>query len=49
MLRKTREAVAKRTGGAIKPKQSATAERPGSWHLARTETERRLSEFEFKL
>ena len=50
MLRKTREAVAKRTGGAVKPKQQpATAERPGSWHLARTETERRLSEFEFRL
>ena len=50
MLRKTREAAAKRTGGAVKPKQQpATAERPGSWHLARTETERRLSEFEFRL
>ena len=50
MLRKTREAVAKRTGGATRPKQQpATAERPGSWHLARTETERRLSEFEFRL
>src|SRR6201996_8570833 len=50
MLRKTREAVAKRTGGSVKPKQQpATAERPGSWHLARTETERRLSEFEFRL
>jgi predicted MarR family transcription regulator len=50
MLRKTQKAVAKRTGGAVKPKQQpATAERPGSWHLARTETERRLSEFEFRL
>src|SRR5271168_5450794 len=50
MLRKTREAAAKRTGGAVKPKQQpATAERPGSWHLARTETERQLSEFEFRL
>ena len=29
--------------------QPAAAERPGSWHLARTETERRLSEFEFGL
>src|ERR1700761_5473834 len=50
MLRKTREAVAKRTGGSVKPKQQpATAERPGSWHLARTETQRQLSEFEFRL
>ena len=29
--------------------QPAAAERPGSWHLARTETERRLSDFEFGL
>jgi predicted MarR family transcription regulator len=27
----------------------AVAERPGSWHLARTETERQLSDFEFGL
>ncbi len=27
----------------------ATPERPGSWHLARTETERQLSDFEFGL
>jgi predicted MarR family transcription regulator len=47
-LRKTQKAAAKRTGEAAKPK-SATVERPGSWHLARTETERRLSEFEFRL
>jgi predicted MarR family transcription regulator len=40
----------KRAGDAAKPKrQSAVAERPGSWHLARTETERRLSDFEFRL
>src|SRR6202042_2930864 len=38
------------TGEAVKPKQQpGTNERPGSWHLARTETERRLSEFEFRL
>ena len=50
MLRKTQKAAAKRTGAAVKPKQRpATIERPGSWHLARTETERRLSEFEFRL
>jgi predicted MarR family transcription regulator len=29
--------------------QPAAAERPGSWHLARTETERLLSDFEFGL
>jgi predicted MarR family transcription regulator len=48
MLRKTQNAVAKRTAGAIKSKPGIT-ERPGSWHLARTETERQLSEFEFRL
>jgi predicted MarR family transcription regulator len=48
MLRKTRDAAAKRTGEAARPKPAAP-ERPGSWHLARTETERRLSEFEFRL
>jgi predicted MarR family transcription regulator len=30
-------------------KQPAVTERPGSWHLARTETERRLTDFEFGL
>jgi predicted MarR family transcription regulator len=40
----------KKTGGAAKPKgQPLVVERPGSWHLARTETERRLSDFEFGL
>ena len=29
--------------------QPAAADRPGTWHLARTETERRLSDFEFGL
>src|SRR6202161_320567 len=48
MLRKTRDAAAKRTGETAKAKP-ATIERPGSWHLARTATERRLSEFEFRL
>jgi predicted MarR family transcription regulator len=48
-LRKTRDAAAKRTGAAVRPKQQPATERPGSWHLARTETERRLSEFEFRL
>jgi predicted MarR family transcription regulator len=40
----------KKTGDAASAKKQSTAsERPGSWHLARTETERRLSEFEFGL
>ena len=30
-------------------KSQPAAERPGSWHLARTETERHLSDFEFGL
>src|SRR3984893_13777049 len=47
VLRKTTNAALKRPGGTAKPKgQPAAVERPGSWHLARTETERRLSDFE---
>jgi len=44
-----------KTGHTSKPKTPkpkippAVAEQPGSWHLARTETERRLSDFEFGL
>jgi len=49
-LKKTPNTALKKNGGAAKPKtQPAVAERPGSWHLARTETERRLSDFEFGL
>lgn len=48
MLRKTQKAAAKRTNEAAKPRPT-NSERPGSWHLARTETERQLSEFEFRL
>jgi predicted MarR family transcription regulator len=49
-LRKTSNAALKKTGRTAKPKsQPAAVERPGSWHLARTETERRLSDFEFGL
>jgi predicted MarR family transcription regulator len=34
----------------MKPKQQpAAAERPGDWHLSRTETERQLTDFEFRL
>jgi predicted MarR family transcription regulator len=46
VLKKTRTALKK----SVKPKKPpAIAERPGAWHLARTETERRLSDFEFRL
>lgn len=49
-MRKTSNAALKKTGGTAKAKsQPAAVERPGSWHLARTETERRLSDFEFGL
>src|SRR6266852_4213715 len=50
VLKKTSNAALKKNGRTAKPKkQPAVAERPGSWHLARTETERRLSDFEFGL
>jgi predicted MarR family transcription regulator len=39
----------KKAAGTKLKKQPAVAERPGSWHLARTETERRLTDFEFGL
>jgi predicted MarR family transcription regulator len=49
-LKKTAKSAARKTGSATRPKKpSAAVERPGAWHLARTETERRLSDFEFRL
>jgi predicted MarR family transcription regulator len=49
-LKRTQKTSVRKTGDAAAPKkQPALAERPGSWHLARTETERRLSDFEFGL
>jgi predicted MarR family transcription regulator len=49
-LNKTQKAALKRTGDPARAKdQPAVTERPGSWHLARTETERQLSDFEFRL
>lgn len=49
-MRKTQNAVARRTGATARAKlHSSPIERGGSWHLARTEAERRLSEFEFRL
>jgi predicted MarR family transcription regulator len=50
VLKNSRRTALRRTGDAAKPnKQPAPAERPGAWHLARTETEQRLSDFEFRL
>jgi predicted MarR family transcription regulator len=47
---KTTAKPAPRKTGIAKPKnQPVAVEQPGSWHLARTETERRLSDFEFGL
>jgi predicted MarR family transcription regulator len=49
-LKRTTTTAAKKTGNGAAPKKPPAAiERPGSWHLARTETERRLSDFEFGL
>jgi predicted MarR family transcription regulator len=49
-LKKTQKAALKRTGDpARRNNQPVVSERPGTWHLARTETERRLSDFEFRL
>lgn len=49
-MRKTQNAAAKRRSETARPKrQPSPLERAGTWHLARTETERRLSEFEFRL
>jgi predicted MarR family transcription regulator len=49
-LKRTAKAAPKSTGNGARPKPlPATVEQPGTWHLARTETERRLSEFEFGL
>ncbi|WP_213773688.1 winged helix DNA-binding protein [Bradyrhizobium sp. dw_78] len=49
-MKKTQKTALKKTGNAAKPQNhAAVTERPGSWHLARTETERRLSDFEFRL
>ena len=49
-MRKTQKTAARRKANAAKPKQQAIpAELPGAWHLARTETQKRLSDFEFRL
>jgi predicted MarR family transcription regulator len=49
-LKRTANTAPKKPRDTAKPtKQPEVAERPGTWHLARTETERRLSDFEFGL
>ncbi len=48
-MKRTKTAVKKIADTARPKKQPAVTERPGSWHLARTETERRLTDFEFGL
>lgn len=50
-VRKTGDTTPKNQPNRNQPNKSqpAAAERPGSWHLARTETERLLSDFEFGL
>jgi predicted MarR family transcription regulator len=50
VLKKTQRTALKKPGDAAKPKeQPDDAERTGSWHLARSETERQLCDFEFGL
>ena len=49
-MKRTAKTAPRKSGSIAKPKtEPAAVEQPGSWHLARTETERRLSEFEFGL
>jgi predicted MarR family transcription regulator len=54
-LKRTRTTAVKQTPARKTPdagrpgRAPAVSERPGSWHLARTETEARLSDFEFGL
>ena len=49
-MKTTRRTALKKTSAPAKQlEQPAAAEQPGNWHLARTETEHRLSNFEFGL
>ena len=49
-MKKTQKTALQKTGGVTKSKkQPDIAEQPGSWHLARSETERQLCDFEFGL
>jgi predicted MarR family transcription regulator len=50
VLKKTQKTAVRKTGDVAKPKdQLVVSEQPGSWHLARSETERQLCDFEFGL
>jgi predicted MarR family transcription regulator len=50
VLKKTQKTAVRKTGDVAKPKdQPVVSEQPGSWHLARSETERQLCDFEFGL
>jgi predicted MarR family transcription regulator len=50
VLKKTQKTASRKTGDVAKPKdQLVVSEQPGSWHLARSETERQLCDFEFGL
>lgn len=49
-MKRTAKSAPRKSGSIARPKtEPAAVEQPGSWHLARTQTERRLSEFEFGL
>lgn len=49
-MKRTAKSAPRKSGSIARPKtEPAAVEQPGSWHLARTETERRLSELEFGL
>jgi predicted MarR family transcription regulator len=49
VLKQTRTTALKKTPIRKAPVKPAAAEQPGAWHLARTDTERALSDFEFGL
>jgi predicted MarR family transcription regulator len=48
-LKRTLNTATKKTSSLAKPRAQPAVVEAGTWHLARTETERRLSEFEFGL
>ena len=49
-MKRTAKSAPRKSSSIARPKsEPAAVEQPSPWHLARTETERRLSEFEFGL
>ena len=48
-MKKSQRTALQRASEPAKLKNQPAVERPGSWHLARTETERLLSDFDFRL